>query len=916
MKKSLPVVLSLFTVLVLAGKLHAQMVTQGGFTPTYLTQNVLIGNGLTATSISFQGNTATQIRKFRALGTTLGLDSGIVLSTTPMTNNNVFSGSSTGVTVTGGAGTAGYALLNQYTQCGATFNAAVLQFNFTPLGDTIKFRYVFASEEYNEFVNTQFNDVFAFFLSGPKPGGGNYVNQNIAIVPNTVNTPVSISNVNNGQAGGCTPGTAPSNPAYYHDNCVSSPAPFGIVFDGFTVPMTAIAPVIPCSTYTIRLAVADACDNILNSAVFLEANSFSSTGFQLSVSQNSVSSQDTILYEGCGNAKLVITRTNNFNQTITVPVNIGGTATNGVDYLPIPTSITFLPGQISDTIDLQPVYDLIPEPDETMTITVSSNMNCISSSASKTFIIRNYTPLSIDAGNDTIMTCVGGTLTAHVTGGVPHIQLNWDNGASNSATYTINPTAAAWHYLTAVDTCGNSARDSVYVDYWAPEFVGYSIGNPTPPMILEGCGNGTVIVYRTENTNQARTYPIDITGTATNGTDYTTVSNTITFNPGDTAVVITIEPTYDMVNEPSETFIITVTDTLCDGTLVPFTQTVTINNLDPVAVDAGPDILIDCPRSAVDIQPVYSLGATPYTYSWDNGMVTNNINVLPPDTSTYIITVTDNCGYTDQDTITINIAHDPVAGYDFNDIIYCEPATVDFLAQSLPVSGLNLNYLWTFGDGGGSANANPTHIFQTYGDYPVTLVVTNDYGCQDSIQYTVTVKPVPTAVPMFNPQNPSTLSPEVTFWDESYPNIQTWYWETGDGGVYNSNTFKHTYATPGQYTGYLQVVNEWGCSDSTHFTVIVEEETSIYIPNSFTPDGDGLNDVFELFGTNWRTMEFRVFDRWGGEVFFSDNPDKHWNGKMNNTGDRLMNGTYAYKLYIIDFYGKEYSFMGHINLLR
>jgi gliding motility-associated-like protein len=264
----------------------------------------------------------------------------------------------------------------------------------------------------------------------------------------------------------------------------------------------------------------------------------------------------------------------------------------------------------------------------------------------------------------------------------------------------------------------------------------------------------------------------------------------------------------------------------------------------------------------------------------------------------------------------VNVAHDPVAAYNFNNITYCEPAFVMFDESSQPVSGTTLTYDWDFGDGGTSGDPDPSHIFQSYGDYPVTLTITNAYNCQDTAVYMVIVKPIPTPVPFFSPQNPSTLNPDVTFWDESYPNIVSWQWETGDGGVYSDPTFMHTYPSPGTFDASLTVTNEWGCTDSIHFTITVVEETSIYIPNTFTPDGNDRNDVFKIYGTNWREMELRIFDRWGEEIFFSDDPNKGWNGAVHNQGEIVMNGTYAYTLYVLDYYGKEYNYKGHVNLIR
>jgi hypothetical protein len=145
----------------------------------------------------------------------------------------------------------------------STFDATVLEFDFETAGGDLFFNYVFASEEYNEYVNTSFNDVFGFFLDGV----------NIALIPGTT-TPVSIDNVN----GGNPLGTSASNPAFYINNDLSDGGPFyDIEYDGFTTKFTAQALGLGAGTHKIKLAIADAGDRILDSAVFIQAGSFSDT---------------------------------------------------------------------------------------------------------------------------------------------------------------------------------------------------------------------------------------------------------------------------------------------------------------------------------------------------------------------------------------------------------------------------------------------------------------------------------------------------------------------------------------------------------------------------------------------------------------------------------------------------------------
>src|SRR5690606_30625435 len=165
-------------------------------------------------------------------------------------------------------------------------DVGVVEFDFTALGDTLRFKYIFASEEYNEHVCSPYNDAFGFFISGPGiVGNPNYTNaaKNVALIPNT-NVPVAINTVNRGIAGefgntatcnAVSPNWQANN-IYFVDN-ENNISPNATQFDGFTVPFLVEVPLICGETYHIKLAIADATDRKNDSAVFIEAGSFSST---------------------------------------------------------------------------------------------------------------------------------------------------------------------------------------------------------------------------------------------------------------------------------------------------------------------------------------------------------------------------------------------------------------------------------------------------------------------------------------------------------------------------------------------------------------------------------------------------------------------------------------------------------------
>jgi len=228
---------------------------------TTLANTLLSGSsGITINTATYTGG-ATASGTFTGGGDVVGIDSGIVLTSGAATfivgpnNNTAFSVDN------GAAGDADLSAIVSAT----TFNASTLNLNFTPAGNQIQFSYVFGSEEYNEFVNSAFNDVFAFFVNGV----------NFALIPGT-STAVSINNVNNGFAGAGQLASGPcKNCAFYVDNATGAK---NTQLDGFTTVLTFIAPVNPNVPNTLKISVADTSDPVLDSAVMIQGGSLQVCG--------------------------------------------------------------------------------------------------------------------------------------------------------------------------------------------------------------------------------------------------------------------------------------------------------------------------------------------------------------------------------------------------------------------------------------------------------------------------------------------------------------------------------------------------------------------------------------------------------------------------------------------------------------
>lgn len=253
MKKFL-MALVILTLLVGAADAGLAVTCEGGTPDTIVT--ALLGTGITYENVAYTG-TDCSAGTFSGGTGIIGIEEGIILSS-GVIQNVIGPNKADGITANLGLG--GDTNLNALIPGYTTYDAVILEFDFVPTSDVLTFDYVFTSDEYNEFVNTAFNDVFAFFLNGYD------VSDNIALIPGTT-TPVAINNVN---GGGPAYGTNPSNSAYYINNDLTDGGgSIDTEMDGLTTVFTATAYVTKGDTNHIKLAIADAGDHVLDSNVFI-----------------------------------------------------------------------------------------------------------------------------------------------------------------------------------------------------------------------------------------------------------------------------------------------------------------------------------------------------------------------------------------------------------------------------------------------------------------------------------------------------------------------------------------------------------------------------------------------------------------------------------------------------------------------
>ncbi len=341
---TLPLLLLLAVHWIQAQPIEVTPSTVDPYTPENLITNVFLGEGVEVLSVEFEGD-PNAVGFFKNATDEIGIERGIVMTTGLAATTNLEYGAD-GVGANFASNDNSGSVVDpdiQAISSATPYDIAKYTITFIPTADTLRFRYVWGSEEYPEFTCSSFNDVFGFFISGPGINGP-YENNgiNIALIPGT-SLPVTINNLNGGQVGSsgnisnCTPPNGSlAYSQYYIDNNGAASQP---VYDGYTTVLTAEVAVIPCETYTIKLVIADNGDEHFDSGVFLEAKSFGTGSLEVEVTTSSL---DGTVTEDCAQGLLTFKMPRPVESDFYPEYTIFGTAENGVDYEFIPDSL-FIP---------------------------------------------------------------------------------------------------------------------------------------------------------------------------------------------------------------------------------------------------------------------------------------------------------------------------------------------------------------------------------------------------------------------------------------------------------------------------------------------------------------------------------------------------------------------------------------------
>jgi gliding motility-associated-like protein len=327
-----------------------------------------------------------------------------------------------------------------------------------------------------------------------------------------------------------------------------------------------------------------------------------------------------------------------------------------------------------------------------------------------------------------------------------------------------------------------------------------------------------------------------------------------------------------------------------------------------------------CPGDPVLITSLVTNGRPPYTITNEQGnIVSVNNPVYPFQSESYSYTVTDGCNSIDNDIITIYTYPVPPLNIQADVLYGCEPLLVNFL---VPESSNNYIYQWSFignNTNDASYGATTTHVFENYGIYDVAVSVVSDDGCKNSLVVTdlINVYRKPEAHFATNPQTVSIINPQINFtnlsqWANSY------VWSFGDGDSSNIVNPYHNYSEINTYIVQLIAITDQGCLDSVYQTVEIVEEPTIYVPSAFSPDGDNINDFFEIKanGMDLDNFNVKVYDRWGEIIFESSDLYKSWDGKAKNNLKFVEIGSYIWLVTVKDNNGIEFQKSGTVTVIR
>ena len=571
-------------------------------------------------------------------------------------------------------------------------------------------------------------------------------------------------------------------------------------------------------------------------------------------------------------------------------------------------------------------------------VTISGG--CFSQQFTDSVFVSNTATLcgvNISIPDDTI--CVGecvdlvaatiGSFTAPVT-------YAWNNGIiATDSVVNVCPTATTTYEVIGTDSTGLADTAIVTITVVAPPVI--NLGNDTTicfvPFTLDAGNIGASFSWQDGSNTQL--FSVDSSGvfsvTVDNGVCINTDSIVINYDPAIVNLgpdIITCQPD-TVVFDAGVLFVSYLWgDNSTDQTLnalntgmysVEVTNSSGCTALDTTEIIAG-SLALNLGNDTVICQGQSLLvnaqtQASGVDYLWSTG--STNPTLTLSDAGVYWVEVSSGiCLQRDSIEVQEQIV---TAAFEGLNESGCSPVTIDFNSTSVVSIGSITSWDWNFGNGMNSnvENPNQTYLNEEGITYPIQLIVTSDLGCTDDTTVFMQINAYPQAVAEFSYFPNTVLFGEDIYFENLSTNATSWQWDFGDGVNSIEESPAHSYLTIGTYSITLIASNEFGCNDTISYQLEVSSETLLFVPNTFTPDGDEFNQNWVVQISEIDIYDFRItlFNRWGELIWESFDPEVGWDGTIN--GAAVQDGVYTWKIEVgTKFTGKREIFTGHVNVIR
>lgn len=579
------------------------------------------------------------------------------------------------------------------------------------------------------------------------------------------------------------------------------------------------------------------------------------------------------------------------------------------------------------------------------TVQVVDNNGCTSlASAAVNVTVFNNPPQPVIQANGPLNFCNGSSVELFVT--QQNVNYLWSTGQVTS-TITVEETGSFWVQFTDLNGCVSPQSDAINViEFGEPPVptlssIGVStvctgqtvtlasssgasyIWNPpaadAQTIEVSAAGNYTVSIIDANGCPSAPSSPITVTLLPLPPSPTISANGPTLFCFGNSVELVSSESLGNLWNTGATTSSITVSQSGnysvqvlgANGcySLPSSSVSVIVNTPPPPPTLSNSGPLSFCEGSSVVLTVDNGI-----SYLWNNGSTLQSQEFN--ESQTVSVVVTDACGLIHTLNANINSIPKPFVDFTASNISGCAPLKVEFLNLANGYSTLR----WDFGDGNISNELNPNYEYKNAGEFTVTLFAINDLGCFNfhTKPLYVNVLPKPTSDFRFEPEKIKISEPTVNFLDMSSNDVVKRKWifaEPTDTSILQNPFF--TYNDTGDYRVKLWVQNEFGCTDTSSVSIRIDGDLIIYVPNVFSPNNDGINDVFLPRGTyiDSKNFSLKIFNRWGDLVFETDNLNEGWDGNIGF--DKLKHtNIYYWQIELKDKAGQNHLLSGSVTLIH